>query len=280
MKGLDPNSGWIVAVRCFLELVANCLSRSHAIRIQLLLSGDIELNPGPLTEELNHMFNVIMTIPAVQEKQSDILEEIRSIRLEQQALENKLSALTEKVKDVENVSSVLSVKDDVARLVSQTDSLTSACARLQSSHDDQENRLRRNNLIFCCLKDDVKETWAEAEASIIAFCSERLSILLDSAAIERAHRLGHFTRTKERPLIVKFLSFKDKRVLTAAAKLKGTKFAISEDFSAKIRLERQKLLHFAREQGGDYKLRFNKLKMGKETFVYNSETESVTPCTR
>lgn len=78
---------------------------------------------------------------------------------------------------------------------------------------------------------------------------------------------------------MKFLSFKDKqKVLTAATKLKGTTFAISEDFSAKVRLERQKLFHFAREKGGDYKLRFNKLKMGKETFVYNSVTDAITPC--
>lgn len=108
----------------------NCLSRAHGIRTQLLLCGDIELNPGPLTEEqLSQMFDVIMTIPAMQERQSDILEEIRSIRLEQQALENKLSALTEQVRDVENnVSSALSVKEDVARLVSQ---LTALLLRVQ-----------------------------------------------------------------------------------------------------------------------------------------------------
>lgn len=226
------------------------------------------------------MFNVVMTIPSMQSKQLEILEEIRSIRQEQQVLDNKLSDLTEKVKAVEkDVSSVLPMKDDVARLVSETAALSSACARLDNCQDDQENRLRRNNLIFYGLRDDANETWSDAEATVIAFCSEQLKVSVDPASIERAHRLGRFTPTKQRPLIVKFLSFKGKqKVLTEAAKLKGTDYAIGEDFSAKVRQERQKLLHFAREQGGEYRLRFNKLKMGKETFVYNNVTDAVVPC--
>lgn len=174
---------------------------------------------------------------------------------------------------------MLPVKDDVSRLVSETAALSSACARLDNCQDDQENRLRRNNLIFHGLRDDANENWTEAEATVIAFCSEQLNVSVDSASIERAHRLGRFTPTKQRPLIVKFLSFKDKqKVPTAAAKLKATAYAISEAFSAKVKQERQKLLHFAREQGGEYRLRFNKLKMGKETFVCNSVADAVVPC--
>lgn len=43
--------------------------------------------------------------------------------------------------------------------------------------------------------------------------------------------------------------------------------AISEDYSNKVRLERQKLLHFGRDRGGDFKLHFNKLNIANQTFL-------------
>uniref|UniRef100_A0A1S4LJU1 Uncharacterized protein n=3 Tax=Ixodes scapularis TaxID=6945 RepID=A0A1S4LJU1_IXOSC len=68
------------------------------------------------------------------------------------------------------------------------------------SHDDLDNRSRRNNLIFFGIPDVQNETWATSEERIVSFCSEKLNIQIDSAAIERAHRLGRFTLTKKRPV--------------------------------------------------------------------------------
>lgn len=75
---------------------------------------------------------------------------------------------------------------------------------------------------------------------------------------------------------MKYVSFKEKqRVLAAARKLKGTDYSISEDYSEKVRLERKKLLQFARERGGDFKLNFNKLKIGTQVFRYDAASDSV-----
>ncbi|XP_077534579.1 uncharacterized protein LOC144146509 [Haemaphysalis longicornis] len=195
----------------------------------LLLSGDVEQNPGPLTPQ--------------QEKEM--------------------------------------FDDDVTQLLAQNENLADTCAKLRDSYEDLDSRSRKNNLIVYGLADTVNETWAQSEARVIAFCSEKLNVAISAAAIERAHRLGRYTAEKARPIVMRFLSFKDKeRVLAVAAKLKGTEFALSEDYSSKVILERKKLIQFAKDREAEYKLRFNKMKIGNETFVYNAETDTVISDTR
>lgn len=79
-----------------------------------------------------------------------------------------------------------------------------------------------------------------------------------------------------RPLISKFLSFKDKqKILSVAYKLKGSGFSIGEDFSPAIQLSRRKLLEYAREQNAQFKLRYNKLVIRGKTYQYNPDTDVV-----
>lgn len=52
-------------------------------------------------------------------------------------------------------------------------------------------------------------------------------------------------------------------------KLKGTNFAIREDFSAAVRQVRSKLIRFAKEQGGPFKLRFDKVVMNGKSYYYD-----------
>lgn len=173
--------------------------------------------------------------------------------------------------------SVLPLKDKVVQLTAETDNLAATFSKLQELEDDMENRSRRNNLIFFGFQDAAGENWQDSETKVIAFCEEKLKVAISADAVERAHRLGRFMATKNRPIIFRFLSFKEKqRVLSATSRLKGTSFAISEDYSNKVRQERRKLIQFAKNKGGDFRLSYNKLKIGKETFVYNAETDSVT----
>lgn len=112
-------------------------------------------------------------------------------------------------------------------------------------------------------------------------CSEKLDVSMDHTCIERAHRLGRFNRTKTRPIIVKFTSTKHKdAVLSDARKLKDTPYSVSEDFSPAVREARRKLLEYARARGGKFKLRFNRLTIGNETFVFDATNNSVVPVAR
>lgn len=63
--------------------------------------------------------------------------------------------------------------------------------------------------------------------------------------------------------------------MSSAHKLKGSEFAVSEDFAPEIRLARRKLLDFGRSQEGPFKLRYDKLCIGERTFVYDQVSQEV-----
>lgn len=63
--------------------------------------------------------------------------------------------------------------------------------------------------------------------------------------------------------------------MSSAHKLKGSEFAVSEDFAPEIRLARRKLLDFGRSQEGPFNLRYDKLCIGERTFVYDQASQEV-----
>lgn len=106
--------------------------------------------------------------------------------------------------------------------------------------------------------------------------TEKFNVSLELKSMDRAHRIGRYFEHKERPLIVKFISFKErKRILAAASRLKETRLVFSEDYTKKVRFERKKLFEFAKSRGGDLKLIFNKLEVGKKDYKYNTGTDDV-----
>lgn len=117
-------------------------------------------------------------------------------------------------------SSVPPLKAAVENISTRVETTISSLAALHDSQDDLDNRSRRNNLILYGLLDAVNESWAESEEKVVSFFSDKLDISVTPTSIERAHRLGKYQVESTRPLIVKFLSFKDKRVLAAASKLR------------------------------------------------------------
>lgn len=72
--------------------------------------------------------------------------------------------------------------------------------------------------------------------------------------MKRAHRTGKPRGDKPRPIVVKFLRFKDKSdILQKTKSLKGTDIYINEDYTDAVRRKRQELMPKLREarQRGD-----------------------------
>lgn len=136
---------------------------------------------------------------------------------------------------------------------------------LDRSTDYLENQSRRNNLIFSGIEESPKETWASSENKVRSVISTSLKLDANAMAIERAHRTGKpDTNGKgHRPIIVKFLNYKDRAtVLENAKKLKGTDIHINEDFSAQVRERRKALLpemYAARDRGLIAYLKYDQL---------------------
>lgn len=149
-------------------------------------------------------------------------------------------------------------------------------ANIQKQCDDHQNRLRRYNLLFFGCPDALNETWSQSEKNVLAFCSEKLGIQLDPSNLERSHRLGKFQDDKNRPIIVKCSRFKDKESLLASGfKLKGSDFAVRDDFSASVRQSRAKLFEYGKSLNVSFKVRFDKLHIGNKRYFFDQVSQSV-----
>lgn len=122
---------------------------------------------------------------------------------------------------------------------------------IEGTIDYLENQSRRNNVIFDGVPEHEKETWQESEGKVLDIIENRMD--LDSLTIERAHRVGRVRSQRGRPIVVKFLNFKDRdAVLRNGKKLKGTSFYVREDLSEKVLAKRRVQMpqfHEARENG-------------------------------
>lgn len=148
---------------------------------------------------------------------------------------------------------------------------------LQSRLDEQDDRSRRNNLLFHAIPD-CKETWNESEARIREVLTGVID-LLSANDIERAHRLGAFRPGRHRPIIVKFANFKTKdKILCARKKLKEKDISVNEDFSPATRHARNQLAAFAKSQPNEapFQLWHNKLIMNKKQYFFDPSTNRVT----
>ena len=108
-----------------------------------------------------------------------------------------------------------------------------------------EGQSRRNNLVFEGLPESPNETWAESEDKVRKLLVENLKMGPQHAIeMERAHRTGKPAQNgRSRPVVVKFLRYKDKQTVLMKAKfLKGTGIYINEDYTEAVRQRHRELL--------------------------------------
>lgn len=104
--------------------------------------------------------------------------------------------------------------------------------RLTDKVRDLECRSMRSNLLFFAIDEYESE---DCESKIINMFKEDLQIEdIGTEALERVHRIGPKKGPGvPRPIVAKFLQYKDKeRIHRAAPKLKRKKIGISEQYQA------------------------------------------------
>lgn len=256
--------------------------------LRLLLSGDVETNPGPTKraisldkdDDSNTLASVLETVRRIEAGQQAILNELKGLKEKQAATDKEVKHLTERIVVLE--SSVASQNSSVEGApVNILQTITNQLQTVTTRCDDAENRLRRSNLLFYGIDDDGNEDWAASEEKIIKLCTDKLQVPCTSSQFERVHRIGRYSPDKQRPIIAKFSFYKDRqKVLSSAFKLKGSTVSIGEDFSPSTRLARRKLVAFAKIQNKKFNLSVDKLRMGKDTYVYNPDSNTVELSTR
>ncbi|KAH8042453.1 hypothetical protein HPB51_023463 [Rhipicephalus microplus] len=291
------NNRFLILLPCpqvLCETLLDCVD----VALLLLLSGDIETNPGPSnprnqstapdepqdanSEQMNTMLQILKDINertiAFTKGQADLQTDITEIKSGQQAIETKLVDIFGRLEYLESKSDVIEqMRGDLAAVSDAAERLMSQQDVLQSRLDDLEDRSRRSNLLVHGIPDS-RESWQDTEEKTLAALSSATGKAITGNDVDRVHRIGTFSSSKTRPVIIKFRSFKMKEaILSDRAVLKTKDIAVSEDYSVATRQARKKLVEFGKGQPHSprFQLRYNKLIIDDRCFMYDTVSDSV-----
>lgn len=286
-------SGALLLRRAFPS--ARILLLTLCIAKLLMCSGDIEANPGPGPKEgdsskldlILQKLNTVISDNARHQKETT--DKLNELSLGIGDLTRRVSSLESsvgKIKELQNeIKKTNDVVTEIERKIEDVSSKQQDVSGLSDIVDNMNNQMRRNNLLIKGIPEEGNESWAQTERIALSFFSDRLQ--LNVGDIERAHRVGRKREGFNRPIIVKFLSFKSKRdVLHGASRLRSTdtpRVWIEEDYSPKVRKIRKKLWDYAksvRTTRDGVNLAFDKLFINNQMYVYCDETDSVLPASR
>lgn len=147
-----------------------------------------------------------------------------------------------------------------------------------------ESQQRRNNLKFHGIEEKVGENWSDSEEKVKSVI-DQLGLDSQSIHIERAHRIGpsapSSARAAPRPIIARFLTFKDREAVLHKYWQKEVRenigaVRITEDYPAEIEMRRSKLLPYfytARHQKVASRLAIDKLTIDKVTYTIENINE-------
>lgn len=276
---------FLLVFPCSKVLLVTLYECVDVISLLLLTSGDVETNPGPMSDSqlklFNEMHGMLVDLNTrsvqIQESQSGILSSINEIKQNQESLRATVADMNLRLVTVEsNALNVEQLKAAVVEVRGVANNAQKENRVLQARLDEAEDQSRRDNLIFFGVSDTVSETWAQTEARILSIFQTSLNVQITGDSIVRAHRLGNFTQNKCRPIIVKFASFKLRdQILLARTGLKALRISVSEDFSLATRNARKQLIEFGKANGGVFKLRYNKLHINNKCYAIDQTTKEI-----
>ena len=273
-KSNKPKEGEVLGALVILSIIS----------ASLIMSGDVELNPGPpkpCAKTRQSYFELKNAAsPGNSSSTNEIDEKLDTITA---TLQNEIKDLKRYMDDkwdpvIEELRTALRESEKrITELENMNEKLYKALKEQEDKLDDQEARSRRNNIVIHGIqRKNPKETWDECEELVRDLLEEKLNIT--NPKIERAHRLGHSTKA---PIILRFLSFKEKEeVLRKRASLKGTNIFINEDFTGRVRDIRSRLSPFLRkmrEEGKRVNMVYDHLSVDGVRWNYVPETGSIAP---
>uniref|UniRef100_A0A1B6MF41 Uncharacterized protein n=1 Tax=Graphocephala atropunctata TaxID=36148 RepID=A0A1B6MF41_9HEMI len=153
-----------------------------------------------------------------------------------------VARLTEELKSVVEAAvrtALTSVNLEVEKLRGEVANLSEKVRQLDDKltgrADELEQYQRRNNIRVFGIEETAGEN---TDAIVVGLCRDKLGVDLPVSAICRSHRVGGHPRPgpdgskRHRPIIVRFVSYRDRRAVYGHKKnLKGTGVTIREDLT-------------------------------------------------
>ncbi|XP_023325234.1 uncharacterized protein LOC111698964 isoform X2 [Eurytemora carolleeae] len=265
----------------------------------LLLSGDVELNPGPpkrgepkpdpkkvMEDKVNGHDEKIEALEKLVEEQGKMLLEIteKQVELIQQVEKDKKQhdeSLVAVQTDIQNIKNQLS--GSLSQLGDQSSGTEDKLRGLQESLEEVEDKLWEmdrsweNNLVFYGVKEDQDkvEPSSMVETKIRELIRTRLGITREVQII-RVKRAYTGTNVRGcKPITVYFQKYEDKQEILRKSKLlTGSNIYITEDFSKRVKDKRSELQKFMKkiklkQPQSKFSLRYDKLLVDKEIYAFN-----------
>ena len=263
----------------------------------VVLSGDVEVNPGPgqssaasqpkrqTARQRQLSFAQVAASPprdpsprarAIDSTgNADVLAYLHDMKSE---VRKDLSCINGKIDDV-NIS-LNKLKQENEELKTENKMLWREIGSIKTKVDRLEGHSRRNNLKFNGVEGAHDEKWSVTEQKVRSFIRDELNMPdLEHVDIERAHRLK--TRDRQKcAIIVKFTKYKDKEAILSSAKrqLKNTPYSVYEDFTERVMTHRRELgkrLVCERERGNFAVINFDKLIVNSMVYGYDDDNQAI-----
>ena len=252
----------------------------------LLLSGDVESNPGPPTgqtrsqsrtrqQTLDPTGNIVADEPSLR----DIMTGINNLNTTVTNISQELKNLTSTVNTLQQ--NYTSVENEVKLLKDENKILHGKLKQLETNFDVLEGHSRRQNILFFGIQPaQPNETNTQCEQTLRDTLHNKIN--LTNISFDRVHRIS--SRNGIQPIIASVTDYKDKiKILKERHRLKGTQIFLSEDYTARVRNVRKKLTPFIkqiRQQSKDINviMKFDHLILDGERYDY-CEHGNAVKCT-
>lgn len=240
----------------------------------LLLSGDVETNPGPPKNK---------GPPGGRPKEPTKEEIMAAMKQKVDSYEEKIETLEREVSDQkEDIARLKSIVDGMANFEEEVKTMRAKMDAMADVYDDLQTKMHdvdktiKNNLLFYGLVPDFTP---EIPSMLVQRIQDLFKFNLGISRQIQLQKVSRLTTGPEirgcRPVLVAFLHFKDREeVLSKTKLLKSSNIYVSEDLSRKIREQRTELfkyIRFIKKKAPNKKciIRYDKLYVDNDCYVYD-----------
>ena len=243
-----------------------------------------------LAQKIDQMFQKLNKLDQIESKINSFEKQVKAVTSDVSELKSTVVELEKSVKfasgklddyekknvEIQNkLQNVEKIEKSNEQLAEGLKSVKTQIEELNERHVDLQYRSMRDNLIFHGIAETEEENCEEA---LDEFIKDTLKIE-DKIEFHRVHRMGRKSDGKSRPIVAKFVQFKEREAVRKSAftKLNGEEtkqYEINEQYPREINEKRKKLYPYykaAKSQKKKAQLKYDKLYIDGELFVLPTE---------
>lgn len=193
---------WLTAIRDSLLVLFITYSIFPCFaRLLLILSGDVELNPGPFyPQDVKKVQTRLEILLKICKHQAVLLDTLAAFKQKQASVDEILETFCDTLQTVESeLEALRTLQDEVQHLRTSSQALASRIEKLGTRHDDLKNRPRKYNFMVYGLRHEASETWSKSEQKFLVSRNTKLDMQILWFAIECAHKIGQQKARKTKP---------------------------------------------------------------------------------